>query len=130
MASSESKKLAQQVVGWAVDKRAEDILQLDLHGLSDVTDFFLVMTGASTLQVQAITDGIVDGATAEGRKPLHVEGRQTARWVLIDFVDLVVHVMHPDARQYYALERLWGDANPIRFDDEGIPIATGQGEAG
>jgi ribosome-associated protein len=87
---------------------------LDLRGLSDVTDFFIIGHGTSERQVLAIADGIEERLLAElRRKPRHVEGRRTAEWVLLDYVDFVVHVFHEEKRGFYRLERLWGDAPVI-----------------
>lgn len=94
----------------ALDKKAEDVLALDLRGISSATDFFLLATGNSDIQVRAIAEHILEGLAAEGMRPLHTEGLDRARWVLLDFVDFVVHVFHPAARDFYQLELLWGDA--------------------
>jgi len=115
----DSRSLARAVVRWGLSKKAEDALLLDVEKLSDVTDCFVLLTGSSPLQVQAIADAVLDGAREGGRKPLHQEGRDLGRWVLIDYVDVVVHVMLPELRRYYGLERLWGDAPQMRFDEEG-----------
>ena len=87
---------------------------LDLRGLSDVTDFFLICHGTSDRQVLAIVDSIEERlARAGARRPSHVEGRLSAEWVLMDYVDFVVHVFHEDRRAFYRLERLWGDAPSV-----------------
>ena len=122
MADHESSSLAASLIEAALGKKAEDIVQLDLRGLSDVSDLFVVMTGTSGIQIGAIADAVIDSALDEGRKPLHMEGRDLARWVLIDFVDVIVHIMTPEVRNFYGLERLWGDAPKLRFDDSGAPI--------
>ena len=80
---------------------------------SAFTDFFVICTGASTRQVQAIADGIEDALRARGTKPALVEGRGHAEWVLVDYFDFIVHVFTPATREFYALERLWGDAQHI-----------------
>jgi len=98
----------------ALDKKAENVLALDLRGISSATDFFLLATGNSDIQVRAIAEHILEGLAAEGMKPLHTEGLDRARWVLLDFVDFVVHVFHPLSRDFYQLELLWGDA-PVRI---------------
>ena len=118
----QSRQLAGLVVDWGLSKKAEDVMLLDVRGLSDVTDYFVLMSGSSQIHVQAITDAIFDGAIDTGNKPLHVEGRDLGRWVLLDFVDVVVHVMQDDARRYYSLERLWGDAALTRFDETGEEV--------
>ncbi len=122
----DSKSLAQEIVNWGTSKKAEDVVVLDVRGLSDVTDYFVLLSGITQIQVQAISDAILDGSVEVKNKPLHVEGRELGRWVLIDFVDVVVHVMQPEARSYYSIERLWGDAPILRYDENGEVVeATG-----
>mgnify|MGYP001039793841 CR=1 FL=1 len=102
----------------ALDRKATDVLALDLRGISSATDFFVIATGASDIQVKAIANRITDGLREEtGEKADHVEGQETARWVLIDYIDFVVHVFHPEAREFYQIETLWGDAPSVRFED-------------
>lgn len=92
------------------DRKAEDVVLLDLRSVSGATDFFLIATGRSDTHVSAIGDHVVDELKKEGARPYGVEGMRGGRWVLIDYVDFVVHVFHPAAREFYQLERLWGDA--------------------
>ena len=120
MSKEQSHELARAIVEWGLAKKAEDVVVLDVSELSDITDYFVLLSGSSPLQVKTIAEAILDGATERGEKPLHVEGRELGSWVLIDFFDVVAHVMQPRARSYYALERLWGDAPLTRFDDEGV----------
>ena len=94
----------------ALDRKAENVIALDLRGVSSATDFFVLATGNSDIQVRAIAEHIVEELRKDGLRPLHVEGLDRARWVLLDFVDFVVHVFHPLAREFYQLELLWGDA--------------------
>ncbi|HZN53827.1 MAG TPA: ribosome silencing factor [Candidatus Polarisedimenticolaceae bacterium] len=102
------------IVDAAVDKKAEDILVLDLRGLCDFTDAFVICHGSSSRQVLAIADAIEERLLREGhRKPKHVEGRRVGDWVLMDFIDVVVHVFLGEKRSFYGLERLWGDAPRI-----------------
>lgn len=91
-------------------KKAENVLALDLRGISSATDFFLLATGNSDIHVRAIAEHVLEGLAADGLKPLHTEGMDRARWVLLDFVDFVIHVFHPVTRDFYQLELLWGDA--------------------
>jgi ribosome-associated protein len=93
-----------------LDRKALDVTLLDLRTLSSATDFFLIATGRSDTHVTAIADHLIDEMKAEGVRPVGVEGLRGGRWVLIDYVDYVVHVFHPAAREFYQLERLWGDA--------------------
>ena len=94
----------------ALDRKAEQVMALDLRGISSATDFFVLATGNSDIQVRAIAEHIMEELVGSGIRPLHVEGLDRARWVLMDFVDFVVHVFHPLAREFYQLELLWGDA--------------------
>lgn len=94
----------------ALDRKAEDVMALDLRGISSATDFFLLASGKSDVQVKAIADRVIDELKKDGVRPNHVEGLQGGRWVLIDYIDWVVHVFHPAAREFYQLEHLWGDA--------------------
>lgn len=114
-----SETLVQQVVEWALDKKAEDLQVLNLAGVLDVTDYFVIATGFSELQVQAICDAICDKSREAGYEYINVEGRDAGRWALIDYVDVVVHVMLPEERDRYRLDRLWGDAGLTEYSDNG-----------
>ena len=100
------------VAEFALGKKAEDVLLVDLRQLNPVADFFVICSGASDVHVKAICDGVRDGMTDDPRhvKPWHVEGYPDADWILLDYIDVVVHVFCQKTRDYYALERLWGDA--------------------
>jgi len=99
-----------QAVAAALEKKAEGMEVLDLRGLSGITDYFVICHGGTSRQVQAIVDE-VDGRLGAGRVyPNHVEGSRDAGWVLMDYLDFVVHVFTSDRRSFYALERLWADA--------------------
>jgi len=97
----------------AASKKAIDMVGLDLSGLDGVADYFLICSGSSEPQVKAIAEAVEDQLRERGAKPWHVEGREFRRWVLLDFVDVVVHVFHEKTREYYLLERLWGDARRV-----------------
>ena len=103
----------------ALDRKAQDVVALDLRGVSSATDYFVLATGTSDIQVRAIAEHVIDELARDGVKPLHVEGLDRARWVLMDFVDFVVHVFHPLAREFYQLELLWGDAPSRAFAEGG-----------
>jgi ribosome-associated protein len=95
----------------AADRKALDIVQLDLRGLIGYADYFLICTGRTDRQTRAIHDGIHQGLkSAHGLLPRRVEGATEARWILMDYLDVVVHVFTPDTREYYRLEQLWGEA--------------------
>jgi ribosome-associated protein len=94
----------------ARNRKGADLLVLDLRGLSDATDYFLLVNGTSDTHVRSIADRVIEELREQGIRPSHVEGLRAGRWVLIDYIDFVVHVFHPTARDFYQLERLWGDA--------------------
>ena len=102
------------VINTAREKKAENLIVLDLRPSDAFTDHFVICSGRSTRQVKAIVDGIEEQLKAIGRRPTHVEGYTVAHWVLIDCFDFVVHVFTPQTRDLYALERLWGNA--VRVD--------------
>jgi len=97
----------------AASKKGERIVGLDLSGLEGVADYFLICSGSSEPQVKAIAEAVEERLRGMGVKPWHIEGREGRRWVLLDFVDVVVHVFHEKTREYYLLERLWGDARSV-----------------
>ena len=97
----------------AENKKAFEILILDLRILSSVCDYFVICTGSNTTQVGAIADGIDRELAEAGIHPSHVEGATEARWVLMDYGDVVVHLFEEQTRAYYSLEKLWGDAPRI-----------------
>ena len=94
----------------AADRKGVDMLVMDLRGISNATDFFLIASGTSDMHVRAIAEHIIEELKKTDVRPSHVEGLRSGRWVLIDYIDFVVHVFHPAARDFYQLERLWGDA--------------------
>jgi len=102
----------------ALERKAVDVEALDLRGISSATDFFVIATGSSDVQVKAIAEHVIEELKKEDARPLHVEGLEGGRWVLIDYIDFVVHVFHPQAREFYQLEVLWGDAPRKTYDDE------------
>ena len=101
----------------ALVRKAEDVLGMDLRSISTATEFFLLASGRSDIQVKAIAEHIIDEMKKESLRPSHVEGLGDGRWVLIDYFDFVVHVFHSSAREFYQLEVLWGDAQTRTFGD-------------
>lgn len=94
----------------ALERNARDPVVLDLRGLSDVTDYFLILTGDSDTHTRAISENILERMKGAGSRPVGIEGMNHGRWVLMDFVGLIVHVFLAPVREFYRLERLWGDA--------------------
>jgi ribosome-associated protein len=99
-----------RILDLAHERKAHDITVLDLRGISSATDWFVIASGTSDVQVRAIGENILEVMKAEGEAAGHVEGLSAGRWVLLDYIDVVVHVFHPHARTFYQLESLWGDA--------------------
>ena len=118
--TSDSLALAQRAAQIALDNKAQDVVLLDLRGVTDMTDFFLIMSGTSDTHVRALGEHLIVDMKREGAPVHHVEGLEKGRWVLLDYVDFVVHVFHPTLRNFYQLERLWSDA-------EQVPLESGQG---
>ncbi|MDR1387943.1 MAG: ribosome silencing factor [Propionibacteriaceae bacterium] len=111
----------------AADKLAGDILAIDVSERLAITDVFLILTGHSDRQVQAIVDGVEERLLQAGVKPARREGDREARWILLDYVDLVVHVQQAEARRLFALDRLWHDCPVIDLDlpqDQPVPAAV------
>ena len=97
----------------AVAKKAHEPLALDLRDLDGVCDYFFICSGSSEVQVKAIAEHVEDSLRERGARPWHVEGLAGRRWVLLDYVEIVVHVFHEKTREYYMLDRLWGDARSV-----------------
>lgn len=112
--------LAAHAVNAMADKKAKDITVIDLRDVSNMADFFVVGTGESDLQVRAVANGVMDRIEEEcDERPWKREGLDHLRWVLLDYVDLVVHVFLPSRREHYRLERLWGEAERETVPSEG-----------
>ncbi len=131
------KSLHRQIAEMALSKKAKDVVIMDLRKLTSMTDYFVVCSGDSETHVRAIADAIVVGMESRGERAWHTEGMQNMQWVLLDYVDVVVHVFHKEARLFYGLEKLWGDArvqkvadiesdDAVRLGPSTPPIATGQ----
>ena len=93
-----------------LDKKAEKLVVLNLQGLTTISDYFVLATAGSDRQAQALSDAVELALKAAGRRPLSIEGYSSAAWILLDYGDVVFHVFHDEARRFYGLERLWGDA--------------------
>ncbi len=112
--------MAEAIAGFAADKKAIEVVELDLRGVLGYADYFVICTGNTDRQVKAIHDGIHEGMKKEhGLLPRRVEGLPQAHWVLMDYLDVVVHVFTPETREFYRLEQLWGEA-PARVLDSGV----------
>lgn len=110
-----TKELAQRIAAAANDKKAKDILLLNMEGLSPVTDFYVICSAGNSTLVKAIADNIEDKLAETGVHPTHKEGYGDARWVLLDYGDVVAHVFLEEERDFYNLEQLWADAPSEAF---------------
>jgi ribosome-associated protein len=109
--------IATAIAELAADRKALDIVQLDLRGMVGYADYFLICSGRSDRQTRAIHDAIHTGMkSAYGLLPRRVEGASEGRWILIDYLDVVVHVFTPETREYYRLEQLWGEAPALALE--------------
>ena len=112
------KKLAVACAKAADETKAENIRVLDMRGISNLTDFTMLCSGSSMPQLRAILRDIATKVEeTHGVKPVHTEGKADTRWVVLDFIDVMVHVMHPEMRDYYSLEELWKDAKEVSWQD-------------
>ena len=100
----------------ASDKKALDLVVLDLRKADGFTDFFVVCSGSNSRQIRAIADGVIETLAAEGAKPAHIEGYDGSEWILLDYFDFIVHIFAPETRMFYGLERLWGSAERVEVD--------------
>jgi ribosome-associated protein len=105
------EQMATMIAELAADRKALDVVQLDLRGIVGYADYFVICTGRTDRQTRAIHDAIHQGMKSEhGLLPRSIEGMPEARWILLDYLDVVVHVFTPETREYYRLEQLWGEA--------------------
>jgi ribosome-associated protein len=119
--------VVRNVVGLMLDKKGGDPVILDLRKVTDATDFFVMVSGETGTHARAIADHVVERLREDaGIRPWHVEGHRGGAWILLDYVDFVVHVFEKSTREYYQLERLWGDAEVIRPD----PAVAGEAPPG
>ena len=99
----------------AEDKKAADLVVLDLRKAAGFTDYFVICSGGNSRQIRAIADAILEAVSAEGVKPAHIEGYERSEWVLLDYFDFIVHIFAPEPRVFYGLERLWGNAERVEL---------------
>jgi ribosome-associated protein len=124
----EPEQLAEAVAALALDKKATDVVVLDLRGIGGYTDFFVVCSGSSDRQTKAIHDGVHLGLKqGHGLLPRGVEGASEARWIVMDYLDVVVHVFLGEVRDHYRLEAVWGDVPRLEVDPERLAALVPQG---
>ncbi len=119
-AAASQMLLADKIGVLASEKKADNILRLDVRELTSITDFFVICSADTDIQVKAICDGIRKGTN---HKPFRVEGYQQLNWVLLDYIDVIVHIFRTSERNYYNLEKLWSDAPIKQYDHEHSPPA-------
>ena len=111
----------QRAIDAGHDRKAGDVVVLDLRPAEGFTDYFVIMTGQNTRQIQAISDAIQESLAGKGVKAAHIEGGDRAGWILLDYFDFIVHIFSPESRAFYALERLWGSADRTAVPDPAPP---------
>jgi ribosome-associated protein len=112
-----ARMLAKRIAELMLSKKAHDVVILDLKKLTSATDHFVICSADSDTHVKAIADGVLDGMEELGERVWHHEGYHALRWVVLDYVDVVVHVFHKEERSFYNLDRLWGDAKRTEVQD-------------
>lgn len=128
-ATEQARDLAVRAAQAAADKLAQDILVLDVSERLVITDCFVIASAPNERQVQAIVDNVEEKLLAGGNKPVRREGAREGRWVLLDYVDVVVHVQHNEERSFYGLERLWKDCPVVPFSDASVGASVDGGSA-
>ena len=105
----------QRAIAAADNKKADDVVLLDLRKAAGFADYFLICSGGNPRQIRAIADAIMEALASDGARPAHVEGYQRSEWILLDYFDFVVHIFSPETRLFYSLERLWGNAERVEI---------------
>ena len=103
---------------WADEKKGKEIVVLDVRGLSPITDFLVVITGETEIHRETLFNHILERSEEEGVRPWHVEGGRKNRWILVDYGDVIVNIFSPTAREYFAIEALWADANLVLWKNQ------------
>jgi ribosome-associated protein len=111
----------QRAIDAAQDRKGADVVVLDLRPADGFTDYFVIVTGQNTRQIQAISDSIQESLADTGARPAHVEGGDRAGWILLDYFDFIVHIFSPESRAFYALERLWGSSDRMEIPEPSAP---------
>lgn len=115
----ESKKLALRIIDVLRDKKAEDIVLLEVYPLTIIADYFIIASGHSQTQISALYDGLIkELSDDEGIELKGVDGKKTSRWIALDYGDVIVHIFHEEERKFYNLERLWADAQMESIDSQ------------
>ena len=123
---ADARSLASQAARAAASKQGEAVVVLDMRDLISITDYFVIASGTSERQVKTIAEEVLKDLKARGVRPVRVEGEASARWMLIDYVDFVVHVFDDEEREFYRLENLWRDAPVVEWEVE-AGVSSGSG---
>ena len=118
----DSAMIARVAADAALSRRARDVTILDLREVAAFTDFFVLCTGTSDTHIAGIADIVLEKMEEIGQRPWHLEGERHADWVLLDYIDVVVHIFSREAREFYALERLWVDATAIVLSEDDVEL--------
>ena len=113
-----SNELATEIAKLALEKKASDIIILKVAPLTSIADYFVICSGSTNTQVKAIAEHVVSELKEKRNRPQHIEGLGNQEWVLLDYIDVIAHIFQPHKREFYGLERLWGDAEKIEVKDE------------
>jgi ribosome-associated protein len=124
MSKEQAREAVERAAEAALAKKAGDLVLLDLNEVASFTSYFLLCTGESLRQVQAISDSVEEQLGRQGLSPAHTEGYENAEWVLLDYVDFVVHVFSPKARRFYDLERLWRRGARLSVPEDKRPSSS------
>jgi ribosome-associated protein len=123
MGKTETRRTPQRVpdeiaraIAAAEDKKAADVLLLDLRKAAGFADYFLICSGGNARQIRAIADAVIEALATESTRPAHVEGYDGSEWILLDYFDFIVHIFAPETRVFYSLERLWGNAERVALE--------------
>ena len=119
---ADSLQFVKQAVALLDSKKAEDIVVLDIRGLTSIGDFFIIASAGNTTLVKTLAEELEDKFAAEGIEPRRVEGASSAMWILMDYADVIVHIFYNEQREFYCLERLWADAPKIKAVDGKLDI--------
>ncbi|RCK73380.1 MAG: Iojap protein [Ignavibacteriae bacterium] len=120
-----AKTLAKKIANFTLSKKASNVLIMDLRKITDITDYFVLCSADSDVQVKAITDAVLDGTEKLGIKAWRTEGLSQRQWVILDYIDVVVHIFLKEVRKYYNIEKLWGDAKIETVEDK-LPVVKKQ----
>jgi len=128
-ASAEAIRMAEVAARAAASKLAQDVVVIDVSGQLVITDLFVIASASNERQVNAIVDEVEEKMRLAGSKPARREGAREGRWVLLDYVDIVVHIQHQEERSFYALDRLWRDCPLVEVNLDDVVPATSDGDA-